>query len=196
ELRGVAHTLHPHPYYHPQLDLERFLFGGHVPAAELQRWLWSGHPHWYDRIVGKLLKIHFVVPAVLAFCLWLKRRAYFYRFAAAMLVLSFAGAVTFAIYPAAPPWAAHQMGILSNVAQLPPDRATVSSVTAILEAPIPTGTNVNTISFAHVIPRNPYAAIPSLHGGYAFLVFLFVTTLVWRSRGRWRWLLIAAGALY
>jgi membrane-associated phospholipid phosphatase len=88
------------------------------------------------------------------------------------------------------------MGILPNVAQLPPDRETVSSVSAIIGSPTPAGTNVNNVSLAHVIPKNPYAAIPSLHGGYAFLVFIFVTTLVWRWRSKWRWLLIGAGAFY
>src|SRR5205807_4795547 len=31
ECRGLAHTLHSHPYYLPQLDAYKFLFGGHVP---------------------------------------------------------------------------------------------------------------------------------------------------------------------
>lgn len=191
ESRGLAHTLHPHPFYGPQLDLERFLFAGHVPAVDLQHWLWTGRTLWYDRAAAEVLKLHFVVPAVLAFCLWVRRRALFYRFAVTMLVLSFAGAITFALYPSAPPWAAGQAGMLINVAQLPPDHATVSSVTAT----VPTAIGGN-LSLAHAIPRNPYAAIPSLHGGYAFLVFLFVAALVWRRKGRLRWLVVSIGALY
>ncbi len=45
-----------------------------------------------------------------------------------------------------------------------------------------------------LIQGNPYAAIPSLHGGYAFLVFLFAATLVWDTR--WRWWVIPPAALY
>jgi len=191
EFRGLAHVLHPHPFYRPQLDLERFVFGGHVPAVELQHWLWTSHTLWYDWSAAELLKLHFVVPSVLAFCLWVRRRALFYRFAATMLVLSFAGAVTFLLYPAAPPWAAGQTGLLQHVALLPPDRETVSSVTAL-----PPSAMGNNISLAHAVPRNPYAAIPSLHGGYAFLVFLFVAALVWRRRGKLRLLLVSVGALY
>ena len=41
---------------------------------------------------------------------------------------------------------------------------------------------------------NPYAAIPSLHAGYSFLVFLFAATLAWRTR--WRWWAVGLGALY
>jgi hypothetical protein len=39
-----------------------------------------------------------------------------------------------------------------------------------------------------------YAAIPSLHAGYAFLVFLFAAALVWGTR--WRWWVTCPGALY
>jgi membrane-associated phospholipid phosphatase len=39
-----------------------------------------------------------------------------------------------------------------------------------------------------------YAAIPSLHAGYAFLCFLFVLTLVWKTR--WRWCALFIGVLY
>ena len=41
------------------------------------------------------------------------------------------------------------------------------------------------------MPGNPYAAIPSLHAGYAFLVFLTVASLVLRCGGRFRWPLAA-----
>ena len=37
----------------------------------------------------------------------------------------------------------------------------------------------------HLVDDNPFAAIPSLHGGYSFLVFLFIATLVWDTRWRW-----------
>ena len=45
----------------------------------------------------------------------------------------------------------------------------------------------------HLVDGNPYAAIPSLHGGYSFLIFLFIATLVWNTR--WRWTVYPA-ALY
>jgi hypothetical protein len=190
EFRGLAHMLHPHPYYRPQIQLERFLFFGHVPSAELQRWFWTGHTHWWDTTAYQLLKIHFVVPPVLAFALWIRRRALFYRFAATMLVLSFAGAITFLIYPAAPPWKA---GIrnFTNVHLLPPSH---------YGPPLPpvSGTAVGDKhwSFASMIPGNPDAAIPSLHGGYAFLVFLFIATLAWKRTGWKRWVLVGLAATY
>ena len=105
ECRGIAHIL-TRPVRLPQLDAEKFLFFGHVPSKVLQDWLWTGTLQWYDQAMSALTRIHFIVPPTLAFALWLKRRALFYRFAATLLTLSYAGALTFALFPAAPPWRA------------------------------------------------------------------------------------------
>jgi membrane-associated phospholipid phosphatase len=59
-----------------------------------------------------------------------------------------------------------------------------------------TATGGRHFSLARLIPGNPYAAIPSLHGGYAFLVFIFVSTLAWKRRGWRRWAVIGLVALY
>jgi hypothetical protein len=186
ECRGLAHVVAPHPFYRPQIWLERTLFGV-VPAEWLQAHLWHGTTHWYDRAAGGFLKLHFVVPPVLAFLLWVKRRALFFRFAASMVVLSFAGAVVFAAFPAAPPWAAARSGYLQHVVKLP--QASAPDVSSA-------GLSPHTFSVASIIPGNPYAAIPSLHAGYAFLVFLTVAGLLLRGRGRFRRLLVAVCFLY
>ena len=186
ECRGLAHVIAPHPFYRPQLWLERTLFGV-VPAQWLQQELWSGTTQWYDRVAHFFLQLHFIVPPLLAFALWLKRRTLFFRFAASMVLLSFAAAVAFAAFPAAPPWAAAQAGYLPNVVKLPqPYVPDVSSA----------GLSSHTFSVASVIPGNPYAAIPSLHAGYAFLVFLTVAGLILGRRGRFRRSLVALCALY
>ena len=186
ECRGLAHVIAPHPFYRPQLWLERAVFGV-VPAQWLQAHLWHGTTHWYDRVAGVFLQLHFVVPPVLAFALWVKRRTLFFRFATSMVVLSFAAALVFAAFPAAPPWAAAKAGLLPNVVKLP--QASAPDVSSA-------GLSPHTFSVATVIPGNPYAAIPSLHAGYAFLVFLMVAGLLLRRRGRFRWPLVALSALY
>jgi hypothetical protein len=183
ESRGLAHILHPHPYYAPQMALEKFVFLGHTPTVALQHWLWTGHLRWYDHVFVQMLRVHFIVPPALGFVLWVKRRALFYRFAATLISLSFVSAVTFLAYPAAPPWAASHALLIPNVTRL--NEITVSSV--------PSGGH-GSVSLSRFIISNPYAAIPSLHGGYAFLVFLFVAALAWRSR--WRWHVTALAALY
>jgi len=162
ECRGLAHLAAPHPFYRPQLWLERHLFGG-VPAAWLQEHFWHGSMRWYDAAAAKVLNLHFVVPPFVAFGLWVRRRALFFRFATSMLVLSFASAVVFLVYPSAPPWAAAHAGLL-DVVKLPPVN------------------DVSSLGSATPAPANPYAAIPSLHAGYAFLVALTLAGLLLRSR--------------
>jgi hypothetical protein len=181
-LRGVAHMIRPHPYYLPQLDAERWLFGGHVPPVDVQHWLWAGHQRWFDHALLFVTKIHSIVPTTLAFLLWLRRRALFYRFAASMLTLSYAAAVTFLLFPAAPPWAAGKIGLLDIVKIGGP--AGASSTAGV-------GGGSGVYSLIH---GNPYAAIPSLHAGYAFMVFLMIASLVWTTR--YRVLGVCAAALY
>jgi PAP2 superfamily len=184
ELRGLAHVAHPLPYFTPQLHAERFLFGGHVPAAELQHWLWSGVKHRvgpFERIILFVTRIHAIVPMTVAFCLWVMRRSLFYRFAATFLVLSFSAALTFWLFPSAPPWAAGNLGLV-DVYKINGNVGVGSS------APTNGGAGIY-----RLIHGNPFAAIPSLHGGYSFLVALFLGVLAWRARRRW---LVPLLALY
>jgi membrane-associated phospholipid phosphatase len=183
QFRGIAHLLHPVPHYLPQLNADKFVFGV-VPSEELQHWLWTGTMQWYDRLIVSVWRLHFIVPPLLAFVLWIKRRSLYYRFAATMIVLSFAGALTFYLFPAAPPWAAGERGLLSPVIRIPHN-----------PAPGPSGAHgYHGFSISRLIDPNPYAAIPSLHAAYAFLCFLFVVALLWKTR--WRWWAVAVGALY
>ena len=181
--RGIAHLLRPHPYYLPQLNTDKFLFGS-VPSEQLQDWLWTGSKQWYDSIVLWVMGLHFIVPPLLAFVFWVKRRALFYRFATTMLTLSFAGALTFYLYPSAPPWAAAERGLLPGLIRIPHNPAPSPAVAH----------SYHVWSVSQLISPNPYAAIPSLHAGYAFLCFLFAATLVWKTR--WRWWALTLGAIY
>lgn len=171
-LRGYAHVGSPVPYFWPQIDAERWLFGGVIPTVELQHWLWSGDLRFFDRFVIVVTKIHGIIPISLGFALWVRRRALFYRFATSFLVLSFASAIVFWLYPAAPPWAAGQ----ANLIDVMKIDAAVGGAGSL---------PVEQTTVYRLIHANPYAAIPSLHAGYAFLVFLFVLTLTWRTRWRW-----------
>lgn len=174
ELRGVAHLLHPHPYYRPQIRLEEWLFGGHLPTIALQHWLWSGHLRFYDHLITAFSSVHFFVPPALAVLLRLKDRELFARFVRTYLVLSYAAAVTFLLFPAAPPWAAARAGDIPPVALL-------------------SGSPSTHVGKSLILP-NPYASVPSLHAGYALLVFLFVA--LYARRLRWRWPVTVVAALY
>jgi hypothetical protein len=182
--RGLAHTINPQPFYRPQLDAEKLLFAGHVPTVALQRALGATPGTFWPHVAIVVTKLHFIVPPLLGFVLWTRRRALFYRFAATMLALSFAAAVVFLAFPAAPPWAAAQAGLAGPLVHVTHARESVSAgAPGLAEA-----------SVARLIPKNPYAAVPSLHAGYAFLVFLFVAALAWRTP--WRRWIVPLAALY
>jgi membrane-associated phospholipid phosphatase len=175
ELRGVAHLLRPHPYYRPQIRIEEALFNGHLPSVELQHLLWTGHLRLFDHVIIVFSSIHFIVPPALAFFFWLKDAAFFRRFIRTYLALSFAGALTFLLFPAAPPWAASRAGVIRPVALISTD-----------------GAGGHGSGGTGLLLHNPYAAIPSLHAGYAMLVFLFVAAYVRPSRLRWPITLVAS----
>jgi PAP2 superfamily protein len=184
EFRGIAHLVRPHPWYTPQLRLERFMFDGHLPTLVVQQALGTAPNAVAAHAAVIATQLHFIVPPILAFVLWMRRRALFYRFAITMLVLSFAAAIVFLVYPAAPPWAASDAQLTPTVVHITHSRETLSAGASGVAAP----------SLTRLIPKNPYAAIPSLHAGYAFFVFLFVTVLAWRTR--WRWWIGCGAALY
>ena len=156
--------MRPHPYYAPQLDIDRWLTGT-VPTIWLQDRLWDGHLSWWEASLSVLTKLHFIVPPTLLFLIWLRRRELYYRFAATLVAVSFAGALTFAIWPAAPPWMAGRDGWIPRV-----HRIGYSQVTGVPES---------TSSWIHQLYdiRNEAAAVPSLHAAYALLVVLFCFAL-------------------
>src|SRR5262249_34688788 len=84
---------------------------------------------------------------LLAFALWMKRRALFFRFASAMLALSFAAALTFLLFPAAPPWAAGKTLLTPTVTKI--DDSTWTSVST-------------SFSLSKIIASNPYTDHPYL----------------------------------
>ena len=77
------------------LTLDRWIGFGQVPTIRLQGWLWQGHLEWYDHAFSLLDRLHFIVPPTLLLLIWLERREVFYRCAATLVAVSFAGAATF-----------------------------------------------------------------------------------------------------
>jgi hypothetical protein len=172
EARGVAHLLHPQPFYEPMVTLDRWIGLGQVPTIRLQGWLWQGHLEWYDHVLSLLDRLHFIVPPTLLFLIWLERREVFYRCAATLVAVSFAGAATFLAFPAAPPWLASKHELIPHVVR----------IGYVEGGSSPVSTSKSWIE-AHLL-ANPVAAVPSLHAAYALLVLLFACA--WRGRqGLW-----------
>jgi hypothetical protein len=171
-LRGHADGLLFSAWYRPQLEADAFLFGGIVPTVWLQEKLWdAAHVRWYDYAAWAVYVSYFVATYLVAALLWFFARERFRRYVGCVALLAGMAYVTFALFPAAPPWLASRQGELEY--------------TTRLVGPISGHIPFLSLSFEGLFERgweyaNPVAAVPSLHAAYTLLVTLFL----WRS-SRW-----------
>jgi hypothetical protein len=180
-LRGQADGLLFSAWYRPQLEADSFLFGGTAPTVLLQDRLWHGASdlRWYDYASWAVYVSYFVATYFLAGLLWFFARARFRRYVACVALLAGVAFVTFALFPAAPPWLASRTGELEY--------------TTRLIGPVSGHIPFLSFSFEGLFERgseyaNPVAAVPSLHAAYTLLFTLFL----WRPAPRWARPLLAA----
>ncbi len=168
-LRGSAgHLFGVH--YLPQLQVDRWLFGGSVPTVTLQHWLWHGHVVWYDVIFWCVYLTHFLATPLLAAVLWKLDRQRFRNFAVLVAALSVVGLITYALFPAAPPWMASQAHLLSPTVRIVPlvwRSLGLHSAGSLVE---------HGYKYA-----NDVAAVPSLHAGFSLLIAI----TVWPRKHKW-----------
>lgn len=100
------------------LDLityEKFLFKGIIPAAFFQV-AFSNQP--YTHVLTEILNLfymsHFLVPVITAIVLWYQKKEHYWYFIIGLIALTYAGFITYIIYPAAPPWWATKYGYLTD----------------------------------------------------------------------------------
>ncbi len=150
------------PVHYLELIRADYILFGLLPTIFLQNIFFSqGYLHWYDFLATILYFLHFAIPLVFAFLLWMFSRAYFREFVTGILLLSYGAWITFVVFPAAPPWLASQHGYISGVVKVLD--LTLNEFPERLSLP----------TIYHNFNPNPTAAIPSLHAAYPFLVFLF-----------------------
>jgi hypothetical protein len=173
-LRGSADNwLMPHAI--PQIRIDEWLFGGTAPTVTLQHALYTpGVARPWDYAAFAVYMTHFIVPFAIAGFLWKYAHERFRRFATLFVLLTFAALVTYALYPAVPPWLASQNGFLKPTSKI------IDEMWAHVRLGNGSSVFSGTGHFA-----DPVAAVPSLHSAYPMLLVLFF----WKSVGRWRWLL-------
>ncbi|MEH0972877.1 phosphatase PAP2 family protein [Micromonospora sp. CPCC 205546] len=177
--RGYADALSaPHAIELVRADewLFGWLLGGDVPTVWLQRHLWEpGVVQWWEVAVSIVYFSHFLAVPAAAVMLWVRSRERWKRYMRRWVVLTFAGLVTYFVYPAAPPWwaAQPQHGALIDDVQ----RISTNGWEAI-------GLHSagNVLNALQVEASNPVAAMPSLHTAYALMVVAFFLPMV---RRRW-----------
>ena len=167
-LRGsAAHLFGVH--YLPQLQADTALFGT-APTVTLQHALWHGHVVFYDVIFWCVYLTHFFATPLVAAVLWKVDRQRFRTFAVLVATLSFAGLITYALYPAAPPWMASQAHLIAPIDRLIPavwHGLHLHSAGSLVEGGYQYANNV--------------AAVPSLHTAFALLIAI----TLWPRKHKW-----------
>jgi hypothetical protein len=213
-LRGWSDQAGMPTWWHPQLDVDKFLFFGHEPTVWLQEHLKHPRPvgQWYDLVVTITYYSFFFLPYIMAGVMWLRSRADFYRWSLRFVSLSFLAFTLFLLIPTAPPWAA-ALCTAKDVADHPNDPACMQypahAVPHNLLGPYhPQIAGANPyverlagdafhelhLGVAHSLwvkgfsVADPVAAVPSLHVGGTVLFCIFMWGRL--SRG-WRWFLVA-----
>jgi membrane-associated phospholipid phosphatase len=150
--------------------------GGTVPTVWLQEHLWNGagHLQWYDYASWLVYVSYFLSTYLVAAALWFFAPTRFRRYVATVALIAMMGFLTYALFPAAPPWLASEMGYLESTTRL----------TGHIWSEIPIA-HFNSLFERGSQYANPVAAVPSLHAAYTLLIVLFL----WRSVGRFRPLL-------
>jgi len=158
-LRGFADN-HFTVHVGSLVSAEKALFAGYLPTEVLQDLFYkAGTIGWQDIAATIIYFLHFPLPLAAAFFLWVKNKQQYYRFVVALIILSFAGFITFLLFPAAPPWYAANEGLIS-----------ITKITHLTVDRLGWTWNLS-YYYAHLNP-NPVAAIPSLHAAYPTLVLL------------------------
>lgn len=169
--RGLVPDLNTHVNYLWMPGVDRMLWFGQLPTAWLQQYLWHGAVRWYDFVFYGAYTLHFVLPFILAVYIWKRREKQYWNFITSFVVLSFAGFLTYLLFPAAPPWMSSEMGLIEPITRV---SSHVWAAFGIHDFP----------SVYNKISPNPVAAVPSLHAAYAFLFAWYVIKLV---KSRWKY---------
>jgi membrane-associated phospholipid phosphatase len=175
-LKGQTDTIAGRVYTYPQLRADEFLFGGTVPTVTLQRWFYTPRsPHVWDYFFVLVYLTYFFVPLVTAALIWKFRHEWFGLYALPLMILAVMALVTYAAFPATPPWLAglhHDIPHVSRVIHGLAGQLHIKMGRAF-------GSKSDFV--------NPVAAVPSLH----FAVTTAFVLFFWPLTKRWRPLLVA-----
>lgn len=168
-------------HYRWIVDTDTWLFGGVAPTVWLQNHLYvPGVMHWYDALAGLMYSLHFALPLVFGYIIWVRNRDRFRLFTITLLFMTYSTFVVFLLYPTAPPWLVSVWGYLPGVHDPFPHTAASDASSAF-----------STLTIWTKASPDPVAAFPSLHAAYPWLVLLFLVKFF----GRRGWLFLVYNLL-
>lgn len=168
-LRSLIPYLNQHVHFTQLINADIAIFGT-LPTTFLQNLFYHpGYLSILDYLSTIIYFLHFALPLSFGFILWITNRANFRQYTLGILLLSYAGWVTFVIYPSAPPWMAAQQGLIHVTKILD---QTLGKFPAKYELP----------TIYHNFNPNPVAAMPSMHAAYPLIIFLFALSFFkWKA---------------
>jgi len=142
-LSGMVHVAEP-------ITAEMRLFGS-IPTLVLQQFYTTP---FLDYLGAFFYSLHFIAPTAFAFLLWKYYPGNFQRYTLALAIATYSALITFLVYPVAPPWygvnATRILLQVDNNLGIPFYRTIVDYISS-----------------------NPFAAFPSLHSTYPWLISLY-----------------------
>lgn len=197
--RGIADnispTIHTREIYYLELKLFGWMFGDQIPSFWAQK-------HQNDTLLviyAVFYLFHFAAPFMTAIVILYKSKdeEMFREYVMAFLLTSYAALITFIIFPVAPPWYVYDHGFVQ-----PTDRAGLrESAANLISVDKMFQTNVLGDFYA-TFNYNAFAAFPSLHAGYSYLVAYYLIREYYPKVGKWALLAIIypigvwSGAVY
>lgn len=130
-----------------------------VPTLVLQQ---SVRAPILDYMSAAFYSLHFVAPTIFAFTLWKFRPAHYHRYSLAFMICTYSALMTFLVFPVAPPW--YGVGAKRLLFQVDKNIG-VPMYRAIYD----------------YIGVNPFAAFPSLHSAFPWLIAIFAIK-TWKSK--------------
>jgi membrane-associated phospholipid phosphatase len=138
---------------------EQTLCAGIIPSFALQQaWSTTAYTWLVDLVANSFYMTHFISVIVMGLVLWINRKAHYWTFVLGLTILSYAGFLTYVVFPAAPPWWATMHGYLKS--------QPVNLIHSLLSPEYIYAT------------ANPLGAMPSLHTAWPFYLF-FYAVYVW-----------------
>lgn len=162
--RGIADQLAGRVNIWPMIHFDQWVGGGTIPTIHLQKLLFNENSHWYNAYFFSLYLMHFITPVMLGIYFWIRKPKLYLPYVVALVGMSFAGFLTYLLFPAMPPWMASEMHHLPEVHKV--SNALWQSM----------GVHSFPTIYQQIDP-NPVAAVPSLHSAYPLLMTLFVQRL-------------------
>lgn len=142
-ITGIVHVTEP-------LYADLSIFGS-VPTLVLQQSLRSP---FLDVLTAAFYSLHFIAPTVFAFVVWRYHHDSYWKYTISIAICTYAALVTFLLYPVAPPWYG------------------ISAPRVLFQLDHNLGVPVYRTIFEFV-QANPFAAFPSLHSAYPWMIALY-----------------------